>query len=131
MRLVACGAVMPEVLAAAALLEESGVAAAVIDVTSADRLYRDWQRELREAAAARGADVRRRTVIGRLLGSAGAPAPIVTVHDAASHALAWVGAPSALPPCPSGSTNGASPARSTTSTSTSAGSPSRSPPPPS
>jgi pyruvate dehydrogenase E1 component len=104
-RLLASGAVMPEVVAAAELLAGEGVAATVIDVTSADRLYRSWQAELRAASAsARPADLAGRTALGRLLsGAAGIPtlcagatepldAPIVTVHDAASHALAWVGA---------------------------------------
>jgi pyruvate dehydrogenase E1 component len=96
---------MPEVVAAAKLLADEGVAATVIDVTSADRLYRSWQAELRAAStSARPPDLAGRTALGRLLsGSSGTPGlragaaepldvPIVTVHDAASHALAWVGA---------------------------------------
>jgi len=46
--LAGSGAVMPEVLAAAAELAEEGIAAHVVDVTSADRLYRAWQRTLRQ-----------------------------------------------------------------------------------
>ena len=46
--LAASGAVLPEVLAAAAELGEEGIAANVVDVTSADRLYRAWQRTLRQ-----------------------------------------------------------------------------------
>ena len=38
------GAVMPEVLAAAAELADEGIAAHVVDVTSLDRLYAAWQR---------------------------------------------------------------------------------------
>ena len=48
MHLAASGAVLPEVLAAAAELAEEGIAANVVDVTSADRLYRAWQRTLRQ-----------------------------------------------------------------------------------
>ena len=44
----ASGAVLPEVLAAAAELADEGIAATVVDVTSADRLYRAWQRTLRQ-----------------------------------------------------------------------------------
>ena len=46
--LAGCGAVLPEVLAAAAELGDEGIAANVVDVTSADRLYRAWQRTLRQ-----------------------------------------------------------------------------------
>ncbi len=46
--LVGCGAVLPEVLPAAAELADEGIAATVVDVTSADRLYRAWQRTLRQ-----------------------------------------------------------------------------------
>ena len=46
--LAGSGAVLPEVLAAAAELGEEGIAANVVDITSADRLYRAWQRTLRQ-----------------------------------------------------------------------------------
>ena len=46
--LAGCGAVLPEVLAAAAELAEEGIAANVVEVTSADRLYRAWRRTLRQ-----------------------------------------------------------------------------------
>jgi len=106
-RLVASGAVLPEVLAASAILAGEGVAAPVIEVTSADRLYRSWQAELRASAAAgRFPDLAGRTSIGGLLGGSGpgeAPTdPIVTVHDAAGHALAWVGAALGAPTTPLG-----------------------------
>ncbi|CAN5856038.1 hypothetical protein BH23ACT5_BH23ACT5_00540 [soil metagenome] len=88
--MLASGPVMPEVLAAADELEEEGLAVTVIDVTSLDRLYREWRGGL--AAAARSAGV----TLGpghleQLLLAVGADAPIVTVHDAATHAMAWVG----------------------------------------
>lgn len=90
--LVASGAVMPEVVAASSLLADEGVAAPVIDVTSADRLYRSWQRSLRIGVLSSTVP----DVDGCTLGSLFAPearhAPIVSVHDAASHALAWIGA---------------------------------------
>lgn len=104
-RLVGSGAVLPEVLAAAALLAEEGVAAPVIDLTSPDRLYRSWQAELRAAAsAARAPDVAGASDLGALLVAGGEPrhAPIVTVHDAASHALAWLGSAVGAPTVPLG-----------------------------
>ncbi len=100
--LVASGAVMPETVAASALLADEGVAAPVIDVTSADRLYRSWQDTLR-AAASRAAppDVNAGT-IGTLFAPDQRHAPIVTVHDAASHALAWIGGCFGAPVVPLG-----------------------------
>ena len=46
--LVGCGAVLPEVVAAAARLADQGVAAHVVDVTSPDRLYTTWRSGLRD-----------------------------------------------------------------------------------
>jgi pyruvate dehydrogenase E1 component len=96
--LAGCGAVLPEVLAAAAELGEEGIAANVVDVTSADRLYRAWQRTLRQG-------VRTATVpsipgalrSAFLAGALGDRVPIVTVHDAASHTLSWLGSALGVP----------------------------------
>jgi pyruvate dehydrogenase E1 component len=96
--LACCGAVLPEVLAAAAELGEEGIAANVVDVTSPDRLYRAWQRTLRQG-------VRTATVpsipgalrSAFLSGASGDRAPIVTVHDAASHTLSWLGSALGVP----------------------------------
>jgi len=86
----ASGAVLPEALAASAALRGEGVAVAVIDVTSLGRLYRDWR-----AATTGGigsARAGRATFhLGHLIGEAERRVPVVTVHDAASHALAWIG----------------------------------------
>lgn len=85
----ASGAVVPEALEAAEELAREGVAVRVVDITSLDRLYRDWRASL-------VADVRTarhsRTLhhLARLLG--GWTQALVTVHDAASHAMAWIGA---------------------------------------
>jgi len=86
--LVGSGAVMPEVIAAAAELHDEGIAAHVIDVTSSDRLYSDWQRTLRHGV--RTASTPARTASLRAAFPA-ERAPLVTVHDAASHAMAWLG----------------------------------------
>jgi pyruvate dehydrogenase E1 component len=91
--LAGCGAVLPEVLAAAAELGEEGIAANVIDVTSADRLYRAWQRTLRQGV--RTATVP--SIPGALRSAFGDRAPIVTVHDAASHTLSWLGSALGVP----------------------------------
>jgi len=88
--LVGCGAVMPEVVAAAHALADEGVAALVIDLTSPDRVYRSWRHELRDAtrdARATGDHHHLATV----LRPAERRLPIVTAHDAASHHLAWLG----------------------------------------
>jgi pyruvate dehydrogenase E1 component len=100
--LVASGAVLPEVVAGAELLADEGVAAAVIDVTSADRLYRSWQGALRAAAASSTRPDLDATVLGALIPPADRRAPIVTVHDAASHALAWLGSCFGAPTVPLG-----------------------------
>ncbi|QKW13968.1 pyruvate dehydrogenase [Verrucosispora sp. NA02020] len=96
--LVGSGAVLPEVLAAAAELAEEGIAAHVVDVTSLDRLYRSWQRSLRRS-------VRTATLPelpGALHCAFGTRAPVVTVHDAASHAMSWIGSALGVPAVPLG-----------------------------
>ncbi|MEH1053854.1 transketolase C-terminal domain-containing protein [Micromonospora sp. CPCC 206171] len=96
--LAGSGAVLPEVLAAAAELAEEGIAAHVVDVTSLDRLYRAWQRTLRQGV--RTATVP--SVAGALRAAFGDRAPVVTVHDAASHAMAWLGSALGVPAVPLG-----------------------------
>lgn len=96
--LAGSGAVLPEVIAASEELAEEGVAAHVVDVTSAGRLYRDWQRVLR-------AGVRTATtpgLPGPLRAAFGERAPLVTVHDGASHSLAWLGSALGRPCVPIG-----------------------------
>jgi pyruvate dehydrogenase E1 component len=88
--LAACGPVLPEVLAAAVLLEDEGAPALVVDVTSSDRLYRGWRSSLRTAARS-GVAATDSHQLATLLAPAERSLPIVTVHDAASHHLAWLG----------------------------------------
>jgi pyruvate dehydrogenase E1 component len=90
--IAASGAVVPEALAAARELEDEGVAAHVVDVTSLDRVHASWRDASR--AAVRGA--RTPALPGPLRVLAGG-APIVTVHDAASHAMAWLGSALGVP----------------------------------
>jgi len=96
--LVGSGAVLPEVLAAAEELAEEGVAAHVVDVTSLDRLYSAWQRTLRQGVRTATAP----STAGALRQVFGDRAPIVTVHDASSHAMAWLGSALGAPCVPLG-----------------------------
>ena len=89
---------MPEVLTAAAELAEEGVGVVVIDVTSATRLTRGWRSSLR--AGVRGAGGRGPSHLDVLFGAD--KSPVVTVHDAASHSLAWVGSALGVPVVPLG-----------------------------
>jgi pyruvate dehydrogenase E1 component len=91
----------PEAIAAARLLHEEGVAANVINVTSAQRLYRT----LRDARGRQLADARRSPDLGHLetlLPPEERRAPIVTVQDGASHSLAFLGSVYGAPTVPLG-----------------------------
>lgn len=91
--LVSCGAVMPEVLAASVELAEEGIAAHVVDITSPDRWYTAWQRTVRQG-------VRTATTPsspGAWRAAFPERAPIVTIQDGASHALAWLGTALGVP----------------------------------
>ena len=89
--LAACGAVVPEAFHAARLLADEGVAATVLDLTSPDRVYREWRAELQDAARSARPARLGGLHLARLLPPDERRSPIVTVHDAASHALAWLG----------------------------------------
>jgi pyruvate dehydrogenase E1 component len=91
--LAASGAVLPEVLEAAAELGDEGIAATVVDVTSLDRLYRAWQRTLRHGVRTATAP----SIPGALRSVFPGRAPVVTVHDAASHAMSWLGSALGVP----------------------------------
>jgi pyruvate dehydrogenase E1 component len=99
---IAVGGIMvPEAIAAARRLHDEGVAANVINVTSAGRLYRT----LREARERQLRDARRHPDLGHLavlLPAAERRAPIVTVQDGASHGLAFLGSVYGVPTVPLG-----------------------------
>jgi pyruvate dehydrogenase E1 component len=88
--LAAAGPILPEVLAAADELHAEGVAATVLNITSADRLHADWQ-------TATLAGIRNGQVpsdighVSSLLLPDERRAPLVTVLDGASHALSFLG----------------------------------------
>lgn len=87
-----CGAIIPEVLEAAALLEEEeGVAVTVLALSSPDRLYRDW-RKGRLAPLRNAAERPRGSHLDSLLTAQERRLPLVTVIDGASHSLSFLGA---------------------------------------
>ncbi len=100
-QIAAGGIMVPEAIAAARMLHEEGVAANVINVTSARRLYRT----LREARNYQLADARRELKLEHLATLFPADerrAPIVTVQDGASHGLAFLGSIYGAPTVPLG-----------------------------
>lgn len=80
--IAAAGVMVPEALEAAAYLQREGVAANVLCLTSPRRLYEHWR------ASRAGAQA---PPLQWLIRPEERRAPIVTVHDAASHSLAWLG----------------------------------------
>jgi pyruvate dehydrogenase E1 component len=87
-QIAAAGVLIPEALAAAEYLRREGVSANVLNLVSPRRLFETWQaarrEQLRDPAAGGGA-------LDWLIPPAERGAPIVTVLDGASHALAWLG----------------------------------------
>lgn len=75
-QIATAGTLVPEAVAAADYLRREGVAVNVLNLTSPRRLYETWKA---------GAP------LAWLIPPDEAAAPIVTVHDGASHALAWLG----------------------------------------
>jgi pyruvate dehydrogenase E1 component len=89
--IAASGAVLPECHGAAAALAAEGVRPLLVDITSLDRLHRGW-RDAQCDAIARGRRIDlESTQLARLLPARARRAPILTVHDAASHAMTWLG----------------------------------------
>jgi pyruvate dehydrogenase E1 component len=100
-QIAAGGIMVPEAMAAARRLHEEGVAANVINVTSARRLYRtlrtDRGKQLEDAR--RGPDLGH---LATLIPADERRAPIVTVQDGASHGLAFLGSVYGAPTVPLG-----------------------------
>jgi pyruvate dehydrogenase E1 component len=99
---IAVGGIMvPEAVAAARRLHEEGVAANVINLTSASRLYA----ELREARRAQLEDAHAPLDLGHLetlLPREERRAPLVTIIDGASHSLSFLGSVYGVPVVPLG-----------------------------
>lgn len=91
--LAASGTMLPEALDAAAELQTEGVAAEVVDITSPGRLYRAWQ----DAQIAGIRSARAPDLPGVLRSCFPHRTPVVTVQDAASHQLAWLGSALGVP----------------------------------
>jgi pyruvate dehydrogenase E1 component len=88
--IVTTGAMAPEALAAATVLDGEGVQATVIHLTSPDRVYRSWRAGFAQATASARV-VRAPSQLHRIVPASERRRPIVSVHDAASHSLAWLG----------------------------------------
>src|SRR5207249_10343492 len=89
--IAAVGTVIPEAVAAAAALAGEGIAANVLNITSAGRLFAELSARRRSGLrdGRGGADAGH---LGRLIPPEERAAPIVTVLDGSSHALAFLGA---------------------------------------
>jgi len=88
--LCACGAIVPETLAAAELLaEHEGVDATVLCLSSPDRLYHDWRRSrLRPIESGHPPSPYH---LESLLTTDERRLPMVSLIDGSSHSLAWLG----------------------------------------
>jgi pyruvate dehydrogenase complex dehydrogenase (E1) component len=86
-QLAAVGPTLPEVLAAARLLERDGVSAHVVDVTCPDAVYAAWQRGVQHALRASATP----PVVGVLRQAFDLTAPLVAVHDRSGESLTWLG----------------------------------------
>tara|TARA_B110000503_G_scaffold134183_1_gene212773 strand:+ start:4698 stop:7070 length:2373 start_codon:yes stop_codon:yes gene_type:complete len=91
--LAGTGSVMPEVLEAAKELASEGVIAHVVDITSPGRLYGSWQRTLKQGIRTAHTP----SFPGSMRPVFTERAPIVSIHDGASHALAWLGSALGMP----------------------------------
>jgi pyruvate dehydrogenase E1 component len=89
-QIFAAGVMVPEAIQAATMLHEEGVAANVINLTSAQQIYRQW-REWQRWDTGITDDPEPEMHLDTLIPTTERRAPIVTVLDGASHALAWLG----------------------------------------
>ncbi len=88
--IVTTGVMAPEAVAAAAELDSEGVQATVVHLTSPDRIYRRWRAGYARTVATAQV-VRYPSHLHRLVPLAERRRPVISVHDAASHSLAWLG----------------------------------------
>ena len=70
----------------------------VVDVTSADRVYAAWRRTLRQGIRTATTP----SIPGAVRAAFDLSAPVVTVQDASSHSLAWLGSALGVPAVPLG-----------------------------
>jgi pyruvate dehydrogenase E1 component len=88
--IVTTGVTAPEAIEAANQLDAEGVRATVVHLTSPDRIYRSWL-GTHASAISEGRVVRRPSHLHRLVPRSERRRPVVSVQDAASHGLAWIG----------------------------------------
>jgi pyruvate dehydrogenase E1 component len=88
--IVTTGVMAPEAIAAAEELDVEGVTASVIHLTSPDRAYVSWRSSYAQTVSA-GRVVRQPSHLHRLIPATERRRPIISVHDASSHSLAWIG----------------------------------------
>ncbi len=88
--IVTTGVMAPEAIEAAAVLDDEGVQANVVHLTSADLLYQGWRASFMQSATTAHVG-RTSNHLDHLIPDAERGRPIVSVHDAASHSLAWIG----------------------------------------
>ena len=99
--IVTTGAMAPEALDAATELDLEGVHGTVINLTSPNRAYDSWRASFINSVQTASA-VRLPSHIHQLVPAAERKRPIVSVHDAASHSLAWIGSALGTPQYPLG-----------------------------
>lgn len=97
--IVTTGAMIPEAIEASRLLQEEGVAANVLHLTSPRRIFETWKKQTLKVTPS-VAD--RNLPFDWLIPMNERYAPIVTVNDGASHALAWFGSIYGAPVVPLG-----------------------------
>lgn len=88
--IVTTGVMAPEAIAAAAELDAEGVTASVIHLTSPDRAYTSWRASYSQTISTAQV-VRAPSHLHRLIPAGERRRPVVSVHDASSHSLAWIG----------------------------------------
>ena len=97
--IAACGAMIPQALAARELLAAEDIGASIVNVTSPDRLFRALRTRTNTLRSGRLSDP---SILERLVLPEERGVPLVTVHDAAPHALSFLGAAFAAPLIPLG-----------------------------
>ena len=97
--IAACGAMIPQALAARDLLAAEDIGASIVNVTSPDRLFRALRTRTNTLRSGRLSDP---SILERLVLPEERSVPLVTVHDAAPHALSFLGAAFAAPLIPLG-----------------------------
>ncbi len=89
-QIVATGVMVPEAIEAAAILHREGIAANVLNLTSAQQIFKQWREWQRwDAGVIDGPEPDMH--LNTLIPGDERHAPIVTVLDGASHTLAWLG----------------------------------------